>query len=112
MSKKLEYYTIKPNLKQIFGRKVTKNLKFDEWTDSKNIHQTLDNLTLITIIKNESEYQGIKSIENTRLEQKLPEGTILIWDEQMGYIIPQCQVCELNEIKEEIEEIQKIYKGD
>ena len=112
MSKKLEYYTIKPNLKQIFGRKVTKDLKFDEWTENKNIHQILNNLTLTTIIKNESEYHGIKSTEHTKLKQELPEGTILIWDEQMGYIVPQCQVCELKEIREEIEEIQKIYKGE
>ena len=28
---KIEYYTLKPSLRQYFGRKVNKSLKFDEW---------------------------------------------------------------------------------
>ena len=56
MKEKLEFYTVKPNLKQIYGRKITKDLTFDEWTKDKTVHQILKDCTLTTIINNE--YEG------------------------------------------------------
>lgn len=107
---KNELFTIKPSLKQYYGRTVTKDMKFDEMTDDKTVHQTLENLILTTVISKESEFEGVKSSEKSVLKQELPEGTILIWNEQMGYILPDRQVYKLKDLKEEISQIEEIYK--
>ena len=114
---KIEYYTVKPNLKQLFGRKVTKEMEFDEKTDNGKVHQTLKDCVLTTTIKSEEECSlfGISEKvlvkEETKMEQTLPEGTILIWSEESGYIIPTFQMTTLDQIKKDIEEIQSIYLG-
>ena len=105
-----EVFTIKPNLHQYYGRTVTKDMEFDESTDDKTVHQTLKDLLLTTEITRESEYEGIKSTEKSVLTQELPEGTILIWDEQQGYIIPSTKMYKIKDLKEEIEQIEDIYK--
>jgi len=110
MEEKNELFTIKPSLRQYYGRTVTKEMNFDESTDDKTIHQTLKDLVLTTEIKKESEYNGVKSSEHSKLTQELPEGTILIWDEMQGYIIPDREVYKLKDLKEEIEQIEEIYK--
>lgn len=107
---KNELFTIKPSLKQYYGRTVMKDMEFDEMTDNKTVHQTLKNLVLTTEINKESEYEGVKSTEKSTLMQELPEGTILIWDENLGYILPDRAVYKLKDLKEEIEQIEKIYK--
>ena len=43
-----ELFTIKPSLKQYYGRTITKDTKFDEKVDDGTVHQTLDNLILTT----------------------------------------------------------------
>lgn len=111
MKEKNELFTLKPSLRQYYGRTVTKEMKFDEETEDKTIHQTLNNLVLKTEIKKETEYEGIKSKENSILIQELPEGTILIWDENLGYIIPDRPFYKLENLKEEVKEIEEIYKG-
>lgn len=107
---KHELFTIKPTLHQYYGRTVTKDMEFDESIDDKTVHQTLKNLVLTTEINRESEYQGVKSTEKSILTQELPEGTILIWNEQQGYIIPDRQVYKLEDLKEEIKQVEEIYK--
>lgn len=110
IKEKNELFTIKPSLRQYYGRTVTKNMEFDESTDDGAVHQTLKGLMLTTEISKESEYNGVKSTEKSVLTQELPEGTILIWNEQMGYILPDRQVYKLKDLKEEISEIEEIYK--
>ena len=110
MKEKNELFTIKPSLHQYYGRTVTKDMEFDEYTDDKTIHQTLKDLVLVTDIKRESEYEGIRSIEESKLVQELPEGTVLIWNEQQGYIIPDREVYKLKDLKEEIAQVEEIYK--
>jgi hypothetical protein len=109
--KKHELFTIKPTLHQYFGRTVTKEMEFDEYTDDKSVHQTLKNLLLTTELNRESEFNGIKSTEYSKLTQELPEGTILVWNEQLGYILPDKQVYKLTELKQEVEDILDIYKS-
>lgn len=109
---KNELFIIKPSLKQYYGRTIKKKMEFDEYTEDKTVHQTLKNLVLTTEINKETEFNGIKSIEKSVLSQELPEGTILIWNEQLGYIIPDRQVYKMNELKEEITQIEQIYKGE
>ena len=108
---KHELFTIKPSLHQYYGRTVTKDMEFDEFTDDKTVHQTLKNLLLTTEVTKETDYGGIKSTEKSILTQELPEGTILIWNEQMGYILPDRQVYKLKDLKEEIKIVEENYKG-
>lgn len=108
---KVEYYTIKPNLKQIYGKKVTKDTKFKEQTDDGRVHQEFENLTLKTYINHEVESNGFVINEKSELTIKMPEETILIWDEGEGFIVPQCQMCSLEELEEEIKDIKEIYNG-
>ncbi len=107
--KKYELFTIKPDLKQYYGKTVTKDMEFDEYTDDKTVHQTLKDLLFTTEITKESEYAGIKSTEHSVLTQEVPEGTILIWNETEGYIIPATPVCKLKDLKEEIATLEKFY---
>lgn len=107
---KNELFTIVPNLHQYYGRTVTKEMEFDEYTDDKTVHQTLKDLLLTTEINKESEYEGVKSTEHSVLTQELPENTILIWNEQQGYVIPDRRVYKLKDLKEEIKQIEDIYK--
>ena len=58
-----ELFTVKPSLKQYYGRTVTKDMEFDEYTDDKSVHQTLKNLVLTTVIRKEHDFAGIKSVE-------------------------------------------------
>ena len=107
-----ELFTIKPSLKQYYGRTVTKEMKFDETTEDGIVHQILDNLVLKTIVDKEDEYEGIKSKEHSELTQELPEGTILIWNEKEGYIVPNVPLYKLKDLEEEIQEVKKIYANN
>lgn len=109
---KLEYYTIKPNLKQIYGKRVDKDTKFEEKTDDGRVNQTFENLTLTTNIKSKVENAGFTIEEDSQIKVTMPEGTILIWDEGEGFIIPQYQMCTLNELSQEIKDIDEIYNNE
>lgn len=107
-----ELFTIKPTLKQFYGRTINKDTKFDETTETGEVHQTLDNLVLTTEVNREMEYDDIKSTEHSTLTQELTEGMILIWDEKEGYIIPNVPVYKLKDLEEEIKQIKDIYKDN
>ena len=102
---------IKPNLKQHYGRTITKETNFDEKTDDGRVHQTLKDLVFTTEIHAEHEFEGIKSKENSKMVQELPEGTILIWNEKDGYIIPNVSVYKISDLEEEIKIIKDIYNN-
>ena len=105
-----ELFIVKPNLHQHYGRTITKETEFDEKTDDGRVHQTLKDLVLTTIIHDEQEYNGIKSTEDSKMTQEIPEGTILIWNERDGYIIPNVAVYKIKDLESEIKQIKKIYK--
>ena len=107
-----ELFTVKPSLNQFYGRTVTKEMEFDETTDNGEVHQTLKDLVLTTTINKEWEYDGIKSTLQSVQTEELPEGTILIWNEQMGYIVPNVPMYKLKDLEEEIREIKNIYKDN
>lgn len=109
MKEEMEFFTVKPNLHQIYGKTVTKDLQFDEYTEDKLVHQTMKDLVLTTEIKRESTFDGIKTVEESKLIQTIPEGKILIWNEQMGYIVPSIPVCTLEELKNDIEDMKNVY---
>lgn len=107
-----ELFIVKPSLKQYYGRTLTKDMEFDEWTDDKSIHQTLKDLTLTTIVNKEREINDFKSKEESKLIQTFTEGTILIWTEEEGYIYPNYPMYKVKDLVNEIEEIKDIYKDN
>lgn len=112
MEEKVEYYMIEPNLKQIYGKKVDKNTKFEEKTEDGRVHQTFKNLTLTTIIDDERD-QGIYKVkEHSEISITVPDGTVLIWSELEGFIVPQVQVCTLEELEDKIKDFKEIYSSD
>jgi len=108
---KLEYYTIEPNLKQIYGKKVTKDTIFDEQTEDGTITQHFENLTLTTNIKKESSSGQFNYLEESKISVTVPENTILIWSEEEGFIIPEIRMTTLEDLKKEINDIQEIYNS-
>ena len=109
---KIEYYTLRPNLKQIYGKKVTKETEFEEKTEDGTVTQTFKDLVLTTNIKKEMEQGEFKWEENSTIKVTVPEGTILIWNEQEGFIIPQYQMCTLEDVEEDIKNIKEIYEQE
>jgi len=107
-----ELFIVRPSLKQHYGRTITKETEFDEWTEDKEVHQTLKDLVLTTEVKRENEYNGVKSTEESKMTQEIPEGTILIWNELDGYILPNVAVYKMKDLENEIKEIKKIYKDN
>ena len=107
-----ELFTIKPNLHQYYGRTITKDTSFDETTEDGSVHQTLKDLVLTTVVHQENEYEGVKSTEDSKMVQELPEGTILIWNEKEGYILPNIAMYKLKDLECEIKDIKKIYKDN
>lgn len=105
-----ELFTIKPNLKQYYGRTITKDTEFDEWSDDKTIHQTLKDLVLVTETNKETELNGMTFKEESKLTMTLQEGSVLIWQEGEGYILPNQPFYKLKDLEEEIETVKNIYK--
>lgn len=117
---KVEYYTLRPSLRQFFGRRVKKSLEFDEYTEDKKIHQTLKDLILTTEIKDtrkiemlvNGKTETLESEETSIIKQKLVTGVILIWDEKQGYIIPNYQMATLDEIENDLKAMKEAYRSD
>jgi hypothetical protein len=107
-----ELFTVRPNLKQYYGRTVTKDMEFDEWTDNKEIHQTLKNCVLTTEINKEWEANGIKNTLHSVQTEELPEGTVIIWAENEGYIVPNLAMYKLKDLEVEIEAVKEVYKDN
>lgn len=107
-----ELFTVKPSLKQYYGRTITKETEFDEKTDNGEIRQTLKNCVLTTEINKEWNQGSIKNTLHSVQTEELPEGTVLIWSELEGYIVPNVPMYKLADLEEEIKEIKDIYKDN
>lgn len=107
-----ELFTVKPSLNQYYGRTVTFDMEFDESTENGEVHQTLKNCVLTTEINREWEYNGIKNTLHSVQTETLPEGTILVWSEKDGYIVPNVPMYKLHDLEEEIKAIKEIYKDN
>ena len=107
-----ELFTVKPSLSQYYGRTVTKDMEFDESTDSGEVHQTLKNCVLTTEINRVWMQGSIKNTLHSVQTEELPEGTIIIWSERDGYIVPNVQMYKLRDLEEEIRAIKEIYKDN
>lgn len=107
-----ELFTVKPSLNQYYGRTVTKEMEFDEKTENGEIHQTLKGCVLTTEINRKWEQSGIKNTIHSVQTEELPEGTVLIWSELQGYIVPNVTMYKLKDLEAEIKEIKEIYKDN
>ena len=107
-----ELFTVKPSLNQYYGRTVTKEMEFDEKTDNGEIHQTLKDCVLTTEINRKWEQGGIKNEIHSKQTEILPEGTIIIWSELQGYIVPNVPMYKLRDLEEEIKCIKEAYKDN
>lgn len=90
--KKVEKYIISPSTHLFLGLTVKKDTYIEDELKLPNkrgtIHQIIKDLTLTTIINRKWKECGIETEEKSKLVQKVPEGIILIWGEDTGYIIP------------------------
>lgn len=109
---KNELFTVKPSLRQFYGRTVTKEMKFDETTDNGEVHQTLENCVLTTEINKEWTQGNIKNTLHSIQTEELPEGTVIIWSEQDGYIVPNVAMYKLRDLEEEIKEVKEVYRDN
>lgn len=107
-----ELFTVKPSLSQYYGRTVTKELEFDETTENGEIHQTLKNCVLTTEINREWKQGDIKNTIHSVQTEELPEGTIIIWSELQGYIVPNVAMYKLRDLGAEIKDIKEAYKDN
>ena len=107
---RVEYYVVSPSTKLFGGIKVDKNTKFDTYNDDKTVHQVFNKGKLTTHIKRESNYNGIKSVETSNLVTEVPEGIVLLWDEQNGYIIPNYHMVKVSEAIETLKGVEGVTK--
>ena len=106
----VQYYVVNPSTKLFGGIKVTKDTEFETYNDDQTVHQTMKDLVLTTEVKRESEYNGIKSKEESKLITEVPEGTVLIWGEDTGYIIPNYVMVRPEEAVKVLENIEGMTK--
>lgn len=107
-----ELFTVKPSLTQYYGRTVTKDMVFDEQTENGEIRQTLKNCVLTTVINKEWTHGDIKNKIHSEQTEELPEGTVIIWSETEGYIVPNVPMYKLKDLEAEIKDIKEIYKDN
>jgi hypothetical protein len=107
-----ELFTVKPSLTQYYGRTVTKDMKFDETTENGEVHQTLENCVLTTEINREWTVGEMNNKIHSVQTEELPEGTVIIWSEREGYIVPNVAMYKLKDLEEEIKDIKEIYKDN
>lgn len=107
-----ELFTVKPSLSQYYGRTVTKEMEFDEKTENGEIHQTLKDCVLTTEINRTWTNGEIKNTIHSVQTEELPVGTVLIWSELEGYIVPNVPMYKMKDLEAEIAEIKEVYKDN
>lgn len=104
----VEYFVVQPSIKTFGGIRVNKDTEFETYNDDKTVHQTMKDLVLTTELKKESEYNGIKMVEESKLTTTVPEGIVLIWGEDTGYIIPNYHMVKVDEAIKSLEQVRDI----
>lgn len=114
--KLVKYYMVKPSIKTFGGLEITKETKFETENDNGKVRQKLENCVLTTEleqeydIKDEKTGKEYKTTELTKLTSVLPEGTILIWNENQGYTMLNTEMCTVEEGKKIVNELYNIVK--
>lgn len=107
---KVEYFIVRPSINTFGGIKVTKETEFETYNEDKTVHQTMKDLVLTTEVTKESEYAGIKSREESKLVTEVPEGTVIVWSEETGYIIPNYVMVKPEEAVAMLKNIEEVTK--
>jgi len=84
----VERFVVGTSTKLFGGVRVHADTEFSTHNDNNEVHQTLKNYVLTTQVKRKFKVGNIECKENSKLEQTLPDGIILIWGEDTGYIVP------------------------
>lgn len=105
--KEVERFMIKPHYGLFLGVTVNKDTDIEDETEDGKVHQTIKGTTFTTIKKDETEKDGVKIKEDSKLTVELPEGTRLIWIEGQGYILPDFEVKTTKEVIEDMECIKE-----
>lgn len=107
---KPEYFVVNPSTKLFGGVIVTKDTEFETQTEDGTIKQKVKDLTLTTTVKKESEYGDYKNTEEGTTTTTMPEGTILIWGEDTGYIIPNYTMVKVEDAIASLETLLDVTK--
>ena len=107
---KPEYFVVNPSTKLFGGVIVTKDTEFETQTEDGTIKQKVKDLTLTTTVKKESEYGDYKNTEEGTTTTTMPEGTILIWGEDTGYIIPNYHMVKVEDAIASLETLLDVTK--
>lgn len=110
MNRKLEFYVVAPSTKLFGGIRVTKETEFEDWNDDKTVHQTLKDLVLTTEVKKETDFNGIKSVEESKMTTTLPEGITIVWDESEGFVVSPYRMVRPDEAQKMYNAMQEITK--
>ena len=114
--KLVKYYMVKPSIKTFGGLEITGETKFETENDDGKVRQKLESCVLTTEleqeydIKDEKTGKEYKTTEVTKLTSVLPEGTILIWNENQGYTMLNTEMCTVEEGKRIVNELYDIVK--
>lgn len=109
---KVERFVVAPSTHLFMGVTVTKDTDISDKIDLPNnagtVYQTIKDLTLTTYVRRkEIDSYGIDTKEDTKLVQKLPEGIVLIWGEDTGYIIPTYKMRKVEDAIEDLKSIEE-----
>lgn len=113
---KPEYFVVNPSTKLFGGIRVTKDTDFETETEDGTIKQKVKDLKLTTTVKKESEYGDFKNSEEGTTTTTFPEGTVLIWGDDTGYIIPNYHMVKVEDAIASLENLlditEPIEKGN
>lgn len=92
----LKRYVVQPSIKLFAGIKVDEDTRFTSKNEDGTVKQTFKDGKLTTEINRE--YGDThRTTEKAKLVQEIPVGTVLIWSEETGYIIPNYVMVEPEE---------------
>lgn len=107
---KPEYFIVNPSTKLFGGVIVTKDTEFETQTEDGSVKQIVKDLTLTTTVKKETEYGDFKNTEEGTTTTEMPEGTILVWGDDTGYIIPNYTMVKVEDAIASLENLLDITK--
>lgn len=105
----LKRFVVQPSIRLFGGVIVDEKTNFSTKNNDGTVKQTLKNLVLTTKI-NKKQDDIYKSEEISSLKQELQIGTVLIWSEETGYIIPNYKMVQVPEAIERLEILKDIDK--
>lgn len=107
---KPEYFIVNPSTKLFGGVIVTKDTEFETQNEEGTVKQKVKDLTLTTTVKKESEYGDFKNTEEGTTTTTMPEGTVLIWGDDTGYIIPNYTMVKVEDAIASLENLLDVTK--